>query len=295
MAYITNYNFNRITTGFEVPKDKNFKFEDIVIWVAPSGVTIDKDNPTCLFAKWDVEELLIFKAFCKDAKLAKGTFYHKIPKPVDSYRYVQPEKSPAYHENPECERLHAEFERITIPEEIRKQGKEKVIEFRQWWKEHEHLRLTKPDAFVFRLNLNFHTNVKTFEVETKNNSGIKCFENVTVREIDNEIYKKFFELYTWAKEDEKRLEIFNEYAYLSYLCRDPNNPKPLKFKDVSFSESDIIDVLKYVHPKKKEIIQSLKNLYVKTYNPNLEFDQTLLDELGFEPCGSCCVKWIAEL
>ena len=36
-----------------------------------------------------------------------------------------------------------------------------------------------------------------------------------------------------------------------------------------------------------DIIKDLKDLYLKTYNPELKFDRKLLDVLGFEPCAMC--------
>ena len=54
-----------------------------------------------------------------------------------------------------------------------------------------------------------------------------------------------------------------------------------------YSEEDIKKVLRYVHSRKMDIIKELKNLYLKTNNPELKFDRKLLDVLGFEPCAMC--------
>lgn len=283
-VYITNYNFKRITNGFEVPEDNNFKFDDTIIWTAPNGKSIDQNNPTALFAKWDINDLLLFKAFCKNTRLAVGTFYRKLEKPRDSFRYVQPEKSPSYHNNSNCERLHAEFEGTLIPQEIWDQGIEKVKEFRKWWNDHEQLRMENPEAFVARINLVFHTSLKGFEVEKKNNSGVKEFDNVTIEKINDSIFHKFNDLFSWAKEDKKRTDIFVRFAYLSYLG---NTSKHIMNNPTSYSEMEIKEILKYIHPQKLDIIKDLKNLYLKTYNPELGFERTLLDELGFEPCAMC--------
>lgn len=284
MAYITNYNFHRITKGFEVPKDKDYKFDDPIIWTAPNGKTIDQSNPTALFARWEVNDLLVYKSFCKNTEKAIYK-YHRIEKPHDSYRYVQPERSPSYHNNCDCERLQAEFERIKIPDEIFDQGIEKIKEFRKWWKENESLRLTKPDAFVFKLNIAFGTDIHSFEVETKSNSGFAEFDNASVEIINDNIYHQLDDLFSWAKEDKKRTDIFIRFAYLSYIGNNPN--KPIMYNPTQYSEEDIKKVLRYVHPRKMDIIKDLKDLYLKTYNPELKFDRKLLDVLGFEPCAMC--------
>lgn len=284
MAYITNYNFNRITKGFEAPKDKDYKFDDPIIWIAPNGKTIDQSNPTVLFARWEVNDLLVYKSFCKNTEKAINR-YHRIEKPYDSYRYVKPERSPSYHNDCGCERLQAEFERIKIPDEIFVQGVEKIREFRKWWMENESLRLTKPDDFVLNLNSAFGTHVQSFEVEIKSNSGVIEFDDVTVEIINDNIYRQLNDLFSWAKEDKKRTEIFNCFAHLSYIGNNPN--KPIMYNPTQYSEEDIKEILRYVHPKKMDIIKDLKNLYLKTYNPELRFERKLLDVLGFEPCAMC--------
>ena len=285
MVYITNYNFHRIIRGFEIPKDKDFKFDDTIIWISPDGIVYDKDNPSKLFARWDVENLLLFKAFCKNTELATGQFYRVLPKPQDSLRFIQPEKAPCFHNNPNCSGLQAEFERITIPEEIREQGKDKVIEFRKWWNEHGALRAENPKAFVMRINLVFHIDIKDYEVETISNSGVKEIENISIESINETIIEKFKKLFSWVKEDQKRNEIFNQFAYLSYLGDSEN---PIIHNHTQYTEAEIKEVLKHVHPIKMGIIKDLKDYYIKTYNPELSFDKTLLENLGFEPCYRCC-------
>lgn len=285
MAYITNANFRKITREFEVPKDKNFTFEDIIIWETSQGYVIDKNHPL-IFGWWEVNELLTFKEFCKDTVMAVKHFYRRIDKPQDSYKYVDAEKSPAYHYDVNCEAMRSSFHRIAIPEMIREQGREKVLEFREWWKLHEDLRESKPDAFVARLNLKFGTDVKEFEVEERCNSGVHNMEdNRSIDEINSNIGKLFHDLYEWAKEDEKRNVIFQNFKQLSFLGRSQNTIK----NDLGeLSEDEVKSVLREIHDRKKEIMDELKMLYQRRYIPNLDFQTSLLENLGFVPCYTCC-------
>ena len=73
MGSESTLNFRRITRELNVPKDKSFEFDDIIIWEAPNGKTIDKNNPS-IFGWWEVNDLLAFKEFCKDASLATAEF-----------------------------------------------------------------------------------------------------------------------------------------------------------------------------------------------------------------------------
>ena len=282
MAYITNANFRRITRELNVPKDKNFKFDDIIIWESSNGKIIDKNNPS-IFGWWEVNDLLAFKEFCKDAKMAVNHFYHKIEKPQDSFRYIDAERCPAYHCDINCEAMHSSFHRIEIPEIIREQGQEKVMEFRSWWKNHEALREDKPDAFVAQLNLVFHTDLRDYEVEDRSNSGVhEMDDNRSVEEINDNIRRLFYELFTWAKEDKDRLNIFLKYMRKSFLWNYDI------YTDLGkYAEYEIKGVLTVVHPKKEEIIEELKKLYQRRYIPELSFQTSLLENLGFVPCYTC--------
>ena len=282
MAYITNANFRRITRELKAPRDKNFKFDDIIIWESPNGKIIDKNNPS-IFGWWEVNDLLAFKEFCKDAKMAVNHFYRKIEKPQDSFRYIDAERCPAYHCDINCEAMHSSFHRIEIPEIIREQGQEKVKEFRTWWKNHEALREDKPDSFVAQLNLVFHTDIRDYEMEDRCNSGVhEMDDNRSVEEINDNIRRLFFELLTWAKEDKDRLNIFLKYKRMSFLWN-----RDIYTELGKYSEHEIKEVLAVVHSKKEEIIEELKKLYQRRYIPELSFQTTLLENLGFVPCYTC--------
>lgn len=284
MAYITNANFRRITREFDVPKDKNFSFDDIVIWESPNGNVVDKKHPY-IFGWWEVNELLTFKEFCKDTKMAVEHFYRKIEKPQDSFKYIDPERRPAYHCDRNCEAMHSSLHRIEIPEIIRVQGKDKVQEFRTWWKNHESIREEKPDAFVAQLNLKFGTDLRGYEVEDKSNSGVHDMtDNRSVEEINQEIRTKFNDLYQWAKGEERRKKIFIKFKTVSFLG---NSDKPIEADKGDFSEDEIKAVLREVHTRKREVVEELKRLYQRRYIPDLNFQSSLLESLGFVPCYTC--------
>jgi hypothetical protein len=284
MAYITNANFRRITKEFEVPKDKDFKFDDIVIWESPKGTVVDKDHPY-IFGWWEVNRLLAFKEFCKNTNLAVKHFYRKIEKPQDSFKYIDAEKSPAYHCDINCEAMHSSLRRIEIPQSIREQGKEKVMEFRTWWKDNESLCDSKPDAFVAKLNLVFHTDLRNYDVEDRGNSGVhELDDNRSIEEIDCNIRDLFNGLYAWAKEDRNRREIFRNFKSMSFLGNSENS---INADLGDYSEEEVKEVLKHVHSIKEEITEDLQKLYQRRYIPDLDFQTSLLESLGFVPCYIC--------
>ena len=133
--------------------------------------------------------------------------------------------------------------------------------------------------------MKFKTHIRSFDVETKGNSGVSEIENISIKRINDEIDYKMKRLVSWAEENEKRRDIFTQFAYLSYLGNSPE--KHIMNNPTCFTEKEIKDVLRYVHPKKMEIIRDLRNLYIKTFNPDLSFDCNLLTKLGFTSCGMC--------
>lgn len=284
MAYITNANFRRITRELNTPDEKEFTFNDIVIWESPKGKVIDQKHPY-IFGWWEANQLLTFKEFCKDANMAVSHFYRKIEKPQDSYRYIEPEKSPAYHRDENCEAMKSSLHQIKIPQEIWEQGKEKVIEYRTWWKDNEGLRNSNPATFVAKLKIVFGVDLKEYEVDVdRDNSGVYEMEdNRSVEEIDNNIRKLFNDLYVWAKEDRDRWNIFLNFKQNSFLC----NKESIYTGLGNYSEDDIKGVLKIVHTKKLEIMEELKRLYQRRYIPDLQFQTSLLESLGFVPCYTC--------
>ena len=228
---------------------------------------------------------MLFKALCK-GELQKDQFvYRTIKKPSDTLKYVQPEISPAYHEAEDCERLHSPLERVVIPEEIRERGENAVREFRKWWLEHAYLKDSNPEAFVMRLNLHFKVDVHDFEIEEVANSGIHTFEEHSITELNKEISTELESLSEWANENLDRTKIFKRFAHLSYLG---DTDKPIWSNSTEYSDERIKEVLRYVHPRKMKIVQLLKDSYILTYNPDLQFKKNLLEELGFIPCSQCC-------
>lgn len=179
--------------------------------------------------------------------------------------------------------MHSSFHRIEIPRVIREQGQERVIEFRTWWKNNEELRENRPDAFVAQLDLVFHTDLRDYEVEDRSNSGVhEMDDNRSVEEVNDNIRRLFYELLTWAKEDMDRLNIFLQYMQRSFLWNRVINTDLGKY-----TEYEIKDVLAVVHSKKGEIIEELKRLYQRRYIPELSFQASLLENLGFVPCYTC--------
>ena len=273
--YITKANFKRIIREIDVPQD--YKFEDLILWKAPDGKEYkgdwksNKSNVfTAIFSQWEKNHLLAFKAFCKgDTSLLKY-IYNRIEKPTDSLRYIRAEKSPVYHSDINCPAMKSDYERIAIPEQIIKQGRDAVLDFRRYWNEQSDLREKDMSAFVARVNLIFSPNPpildRDFESTTIPNSGTQNIkDNRSVMEIN----------------------VCLEFGYLSGMG---NSDKTIDRKlPNGLTEEELKRILVVIETYKKQISNQLQELYMRQYIPDLNLDDSLLKSLGFEPCYICAM------
>ena len=305
-VYITNANFKKIVTSREVAKD--YKFSDIIVWNHICGYCITEDE-SYIFAKWEARDLLMYKVFCVDLKKGATDFLKKI-EVHDSWRRTQSEKAPCYHFDKNCLALHSPYNEVFIPDQIRdralakekEEGREAgqliINKYREFWVKLETEFETKSnewrsehnyvEQFVNRINMRYQLDppIRTFEVEEHNNSGVneKEIDNRSVQEISNNFLRLIEELRLWASEEENRCNFFNRYAKYSWLA---NNNKPIQNLWNGDDELCVKETLKEVHRRKKEIADEIKKMYMRLYIPELRFDASLLDSLGFKACNKC--------
>lgn len=236
--------------------------------------------------------MLAFKAICKgDREILK--VYKKVDKPVDSLKYIRPERTPAYHADPNCPALRSDYEKVAIPEQIIEQGKDVVLAWRRYWNENSELRDRDFGAFIAHVNLKFKLDppVRVFEKTIVTNSGIHEVseeKNRSVSDINKRIEEIYNELVSWVREDKhRRLSICMNYGYLSWTCNQEKHiDKPLP--SWIESEEKLKEQLRIIDRYKQRICSELQELYMRQYISNdLDFDASLLQSLGFEPCFVC--------
>ena len=295
--YITKANFKKIIYHLDIPE--GFKFDDMIIWTTPKGVDIKYEyNPndpnliSKMFSYREKASLLAFKALCKGDECIIEYIYNKIEKPIDSLLYVQPEKSPAYHTDPNCPAMKSDYERIIIPLQIREQGKDKVLEFRKYWNDNNVLRELDNEAFCNRINLRFQLNppIRGWETEIRSNSGIQIVEdNRSVSEINDDIVEIYKELTTYLKAKKGRIALCEYYGYLSWKG-DTEEDVVTNYKlPYGCTQEDLKQFLSTLHAYKMKMSEQLQELYMRKYIPDLNVDDSLLKSLGFEPCYICAM------
>lgn len=141
-------------------------------------------RPIYFFSKYELNSLLAIQELLNDPE----NFFKEIYNPMvvsDNFKYVYEGKKPAYHSFSECELLKSDYRNFEIPEAIKSKGKDDVVKFRNWFKQHEYL-LAKPDVFVMRLKLKFgiETNPNAINFE---NSGYSEIHNYNLEQIEDKI------------------------------------------------------------------------------------------------------------
>jgi hypothetical protein len=270
MAYLTKSNSLKIITS------NDFK----------STGDLDGDvykKPIYFFSTVEKNRLIGLQKLFEDPDKFIGEYYIPI-KTEDKFQYVFEGNKPAFHNNSQCERLNSNYINFRIPDEIRERGKDEVIKFRAWFKSNHHL-MEKPDLFVERLRLAFDVQVSPKSIE-RDNSGVQVKENLDLPTLEQRIDDLISEAGQYYKNSpptkQEIIKRFQKYTFLAY------SKSPLTNNNTKYSDEVIKAFLKQydIHFKRP-----LKDLLIEYYrvklNPELKFDGTLLEQLGFSACQHC--------
>lgn len=211
---------------------------------------------------------------------------HILKNPINNRKKTNPKTrlvylsgNPAYHSTDKCQKIHAEYKNFLIPVEI---PMEKIEEYRKFFLENIQLFNEKKDIFFARVEMKFKVviqNVKEIEIRNSGIESIDDFEIKDEKELLNSIYLLGSEMVQFRFSSDERRKAINKYGYASHLIVSKENQIPISDEDLV-----IIKIwYKYKIDMKDRI---LKYLYLKL-NPDMAFDKTCLDYLGFKPCSEC--------
>lgn len=270
MVFLTKSNSLRIISSIDTDKMNSL-----------NGKVYKK--PIYFFSTYEKNKLLGLKEFLKDPENFIREYYIPIEN-KDKMKYVFEGGKPAYHFKGDCSRLNSNFRNFEIPQAIKDKGKNEVIKFRKWFKEHQYL-LEKPDSFVENLRINFRVTVNPKAIDY-DNSGSEAINNLNLNELEQKIDKYIVEAgkyYNNATQEKKDIiRQFQKHTFLAYTKKEIRN-NGTRFND------DIIKkfLRQYDIHFKKPIKDLLIEYYRVLHNPDLKFEGNLLDQLGFKACKSC--------
>jgi hypothetical protein len=268
MAYITLSNTNKIIFKTNL-KNLNLAGELYKI-------------PIYFFSKYEENALLAIKELLKNPEKYFNEIY--IPYvPVDTLKFVYEGKNPSYHKFADCPRLHSVYENFEIPTEIRELGKEKINEFRIWFETVKHL-LDEPEKFVMRLRLKWgiETNPNAIIIS---NSGSTEIENLNIEDLERKIDLTIKNAGKFYYENEKNKTILHKFSKFTYLAY---KAEKIEKNETIYSDEEIKILLKdYDNKFKRPLKGMLIEYYRLKHNPNINFEGTILEKLGFKQCGHC--------
>ncbi len=269
MAYITLANANSIVFNSDL-KDLDLSGEIYKI-------------PIYFLSRYEEQSLLAIQELLQNPEHYFTEIYQPH-EPTDSYKYVYEGKSPAYHNDSNCDRLNADWENYEIPSDIRDRGPDAVLEFREWFETVAHLIEDRPDAFVMRLQARWGivTNVNAI---SRGNSGHLELDNITIKDLESRIdnlIKSAGRFYYRSAKTKAVLRQFSKYAFLG------DQDEPIKNNRTGSPDHEVKELLRYYNNHfKKPLKKDLIEYYRLKLNPNIQMEGYFLENLGFKPCGSC--------
>lgn len=240
-------------------------------------------RPIFFLNKREEQALLAYKEFVMNPEKFIEEVYQRV-EVIDNFRYVFEGESPCYHRREDCDRLHSEFRNYEIPQAIRDRGFNEVQRYRTWFKDNMYLLDGRKDILEMRIYTAFGIHVKAEEI-IKVNSGIKTIENPDLSQLENrldDLIKKAGRYYYKSPKHTKILKQYSKFAFLGAYN------EPLYHNNTGYSDEEVKKLLvEYEEQYKRPIIDMLYNYYRIKFNPELEMEGYLLDQLGFRPCVHC--------
>jgi hypothetical protein len=270
MPYLTKFNAQRIVTSNDFKATGNLDGEVYKI-------------PIYFFADFEKNKLIGMQRLLEDPAKFISEYYIAI-KTEDRLQYIYEGKKPAYHAKVDCARLNSDYQNFKIPDEIKEAGKEKVLEFRTWFEEHKHL-LEKPDVFIERLRLKFGVKLDITEIN-KDNSGVEDKENLDLKALEGKIDEIIKEAGAYFKNANVSKQVilrrFQKLTFLAYRKDEIYN------NNTGYTDEVLKGFLKkYDQHFKRPVMNLLLEYYRVKLNPELKFEEGLLDQLGFNRCMHC--------
>lgn len=271
MAFLTASNYHKIISDSDI-KDIEVNENEIF------------KKPIYLLSKFDKQKIIALQSLFSDPLNFTNKYYKKLLKKEDTLSYIFEGGKSAYHIYSDCDRLTSNFTNYEIPLELRDKGSNEIKKFRTWFKQNMYL-LEKPDVFNEKLRLSFGLKNQLKPVNY-DNSGVNEIENLNLEELEKKINNLLNEAAQYYKKsEEKKQAVIRKFQRISFLGY---TEKEIKNNDTGYSDEALKKFLRQYHEHFKiPIIQLLEQYHRIKLNPELNFEGTLLEQLGFKLCTNC--------
>ena len=245
--------------------------------VSDLGLNGTKEEFECLYDKSisfilstpELNLLHIYKKLCSHPKDAFSAF-KKVQK-RDTKQFVWEGGSPAYHYTKNCTRLNSEFTNLTIPIEIQEKGDFEIEKFRIFVKEFKGLLEQNESKFLDKLEVHFLLKNRPKSVKF-HNSGVEGFVNYDLSELKEKIDKVIDSSIGFMNSDKETLKLIKSKGFGTHKLKEAKDPDHKLYTWHNF---------------KIELKELLRQYYRVRFNPELKFEKSILDQIGFHPCKEC--------
>ena len=224
--------------------------------------------------------LYIFKQACSSLSLDQGTDamferFSIIPQEKDTKTWVYEGGKPAYHLDPKCERLNQDYLNIKLPEQVINAGGAEIKRFRAFCRLNEKLAKDNPARFLELLEAHFFLEVSLKNVHLKN-SGINHFGEDDAKLIKQQIDHLMDSAEVFRGHDTHTKNSIANKGFGTHRVREAK------------LEGHILHTW---HNKFKEPLKvALRKYFMIKFNPALSFNDSLLEQLGFNCCQQCALN-----
>ncbi len=268
MAYITIKDFLNVIKGINLEATDSLE-----------GDVYEKD--IFFLSKEEKKYLLAIRA------LLNGSDNIDI-KPVEvtkDYHFVFKGHKPEYHKNQDCRNLQRGEMDFLIPDKIIKQGEEKVAEYKEWFSKNHSQQNDNNLSFLIQAKEKFGLTSFPVEIHPKTSVTDKNLDSVSLkRKLDAAVKKAEDYFHKCSPEQQEILKKYLSHTYTAY------REGRLTFGDFVIKKPQVIGLLKsfeknYKRPVKRLLLDYY--LYKQQAANVCDLNQSLLDKIGFDACGSC--------
>lgn len=194
-------------------------------------------------------------------------------------RWVYLGGAPAYHKDKNCSRLHQDYLNFEIPEEL---PESRISEYRKFFI--DNLSLFHEDAERFYVRISTRFGLKTSQVRTiqHDNSGYNEMRN-SVFNVDlatQNIRAHITKMLDYKNSDPTVHKLIHSVGFATHKAMDYKSNK--KYIDL-----DGDNPVKQWHQLKLQLKILLIDHMIAVTNPELAFNQSVLDTAGFISCKEC--------
>lgn len=273
MVYITQSNVIRILR----PVDKR-KLRDLVGDIYKSKIT--------MFSSLEEQELLAIQALFRDAEAFVHKYYDSaVARSFRQYVFDE-DHQPAYHLFQDCPRLLAGYENFEIPPEITLRGIREVGRYREWFKANLALLNASEDKFRLRLSREFNIALPSLGRIQLPNSGPTTFNNFHPDAVEQRIDNLLMKATEFTAASTRNRLMVEAFAVKTFIIH--KRTPQIEVNATPFTDSEILAFLyNYDAEFKQPLRRLLIQYYQVKYNPRIEFDRRILEQLGFCSCQTC--------